>query len=387
MVTKADIEKILGETFYQNSILEWILALAAAFLVYTVLMQLKRFMSRRLHRILEQQKAAQAAAPEGAAPPAGSSWGKALAKAVAGTTKLFIFIIAIFAGTYFLDLPPQIRGVVRSALTLGLFVQGAIWLSRILSITIERYAMERAAEDETVTNALSLIQLFARLAVWSVALLLILDNLGFDITALVAGLGIGGIAIALAAQNILGDLFASLSIVLDKPFVRGDFIIFGDYLGTVERIGLKTTRIRSLSGEQIVCANTDLLSSRIRNYKRMWERRVVFGLGVIYQTPAEKLERIPAIIKEAVESQDDTRFDRAHFKAFGPSSLDFEVVYWVLSPDYNVYMNIQQGINLQLVRRFAEEEIEFAYPTQTLYLNKEGGENVEAPVERGPRIG
>ena len=220
-------------------------------------------------------------------------------------------------------------------------------------------------------NALSFI---ARLVLWATILLLILDNLGVDITALVAGLGIGGVAIALAVQNILGDLFASLSIVLDKPFVLGDFVIVGDLMGSVENIGIKTTRVRSLSGEQLVFSNNDLLTSRIRNFGRMQERRVVFKLGVTYQTPAEKLEGIPGIIREAIEARDKTRFDRSHFASYGDFSLDFETVYYVLSADYNLYMDIQQAINLAIFRRFADEGIEFAYPTQTLFLEKEQAE-------------
>ena len=165
-----------------------------------------------------------------------------------------------------------------------------------------------------------------RIVLWSVVLLMILDNLGVNITALVASLGIGGIAVALAVQNILGDIFASLSIALDRPFAIGDFIVVGDVLGTVEYIGLKTTRIRSLSGEQIVFSNADLLKSRIRNYKRMTERRVVFGFGVVYQTPHDKLERIPAMVREVIEAQPKTRFDRAHFKEYGDSALAFEAV-------------------------------------------------------------
>ena len=185
---------------------------------------------------------------------------------------------------------------------------------------------------------------------------------------MVAGLGVGGIAVALATQNILGDLFASLSIVLDKPFVIGDFLIVGDFMGSVEYVGLKTTRLRSLSGEQLVFSNTDLLGSRIRNYGRMYERRVVFKLGVTYQTPREKLSRIPAIIREAIETQDNSRFDRSHFQAYGDFSLNFESVYYIGSPDYNLYMDVQQAVNLRIHERFEEESIEFAYPTQTLFV-------------------
>ena len=216
---------------------------------------------------------------------------------------------------------------------------------------------------------------------WILLFLVALDNFGADVTTLIAGLGVGGIAIALAVQNILGDLFASFSIVLDKPFIIGDFIIVGDHLGTVEYIGLKTTRLRSLSGEQLIFSNTDLLGSRIRNYKRMYERRVVFSVAVVYQTPEEKLAAIPEMIREIVEAQAQIRFDRAHFKDFGAYALNFEVVYWILSPDYNLYMDIQQTINLAIFRQFNETGIAFAYPSQTLFLDRteKGG-----PPPNGP---
>jgi small-conductance mechanosensitive channel len=209
-----------------------------------------------------------------------------------------------------------------------------------------------------------------RLVVWAAVLLVLLDNLGVNVTTLIAGLGVGGIAIALAAQNILGDLFSSLSIVFDKPFVVGDFIIVGDFLGSVEHVGLKTTRLRSLSGEQLVFSNTDLLNSRVRNYGRMFERRVVSSLGVTYRTPADKLARIPTMIREIAEREQKLRFDRAHFQTFGESALLFEYVYYVLTPDYNFYMDVQQRINLALFEQFAAEGIEFAYPTQTLFISR-----------------
>ena len=208
----------------------------------------------------------------------------------------------------------------------------------------------------------------ARLILWVIVLLLVLDNLGVNITGLVAGLGIGGIAVALALQNILGDLFASLSIVLDKPFVIGDFVVVDTLSGTVEHIGLKTTRIRSLSGEQLIFSNNDLLKSRIRNYKRMSERRIVFSFGVVYQTPLEKLKAVKEIVGDIIEKVENARFDRVHFKEYGDSALNFEVVYFVSTPDFNIYMDVQEVINLEIFRRFQEEGIEFAYPTSTVYV-------------------
>jgi small-conductance mechanosensitive channel len=214
----------------------------------------------------------------------------------------------------------------------------------------------------------------SRFAIWSVVVLIALDTLGVDITALIAGLGVGGIAVALAVQSVLDDLFASISIVLDKPFVVGDFVVLGDHKGTVENVGLKTTRIRALSGEQLVVSNSDLLSSRIQNFKRMQERRIVFEVGVVYGTPAEKLRTIPDTIREAVESRPNTRFERSHLKELGTSALTFESVYYMTVPDYDAYMDTQQAINLELYERFETQGVEFAYPTQTLFVRNEGGE-------------
>jgi small-conductance mechanosensitive channel len=210
--------------------------------------------------------------------------------------------------------------------------------------------------------------LAARAALWTLMVLWALHNAGVDITALVAGLGIGGVAVALALQNILTDVFSSVAILFDKPYQVGDFIAVGDSMGTVESIGIKTTRMRSQSGEQLVFANGELLKSRIRNFKRMHERRMAFNINLTYQTPPEKVASAASLLREIVETQQPIRFDRAHFKAFGTSALEFEVVYFVLSPDNNLAMDIQQRINLQILERFAAAGIEFAYPTQTLPL-------------------
>ena len=209
-----------------------------------------------------------------------------------------------------------------------------------------------------------------KVAVWGLGVTFLLDNLGFKISAVVAGLGIGGIAVALAAQTVLGDLFSYFTIFFDRPFEVGDFIVIDDFLGTVEYIGIKTTRLRSLSGEQLIFSNTDLTSSRLRNYKRMENRRVVFQLGVTYQTKTEQLREIPEIIAHIIKKSDNTVFDRAHFSSYGDFSLNFETVYYVKSRDYNIYMDTQQTINLLIYRQFAEEGIEFAYPTQTLFFDK-----------------
>jgi len=207
-------------------------------------------------------------------------------------------------------------------------------------------------------------------AIWAIALVFLLDNLGVKISAVVAGLGIGGIAVALAAQAVLGDLFSYFVIFFDKPFEVGDFIIVGDKMGVVEYIGIKTTRIRALGGEQLVFSNTDLTNSRVHNFKKMEKRRVVFSLGVIYQTPAEKLKAIPQIVKNIIEAQKEAIFDRGHFSSYGDFSLNFEFVYYVTGADYSKYMDTQQAINLAVFEAFEKEGIEFAYPSQTLFINK-----------------
>jgi small-conductance mechanosensitive channel len=233
---------------------------------------------------------------------------------------------------------------------------------------LDRKRRASATTDREVLGSLGIIGFVARVLIWAVVVLLMLDNLGVDITALVAGLGIGGIAVALAVQNVLGDLLASLSITFDKPFIVGDFLAVGEFLGSVEYIGIKSTRLRSLSGEQIVMSNADLLSSRLRNYGRMAQRRISFTIGVAYETPADTLERLPALIREIVTAESGVRFDRSHFARFAAASLDIETVYFVLSADYNEYMDVQQRINLAILRRFEALRVEFAYPTQKLWL-------------------
>ena len=248
------------------------------------------------------------------------------------------------------------------------------FLSAQALIAVARFGIrtyiETAEKGSDRERALKGFMTLIRVVVWGIATVFLLDNLGFRINTVIAGLGIGGIAVALAAQNILGDLFAYLSIMFDRPFEIGDFIIVGEYMGVVNHLGVKTTRIGSLGGEQIIMSNKDLTDSRVRNYKRMEKRRVLFRLGVTYQTPFAKLQEIPEIIAGVIRGVEDTVFDRAHFFSYGDFSLVFEVVYYVTSNDYTKYMNIQQEINLRIHEEFEKRKIEFAYPTQTLFLNK-----------------
>ncbi len=345
--------KILHRQFWGNSLDVWIIAALTAVVVIVFLRGFLRLLKSKLGRLAPQTR---------------TEVDDLLLEILSRVKFGVIVVVGIYVGSLVLRLPPLVSAVVTRVAVVVLLLQFALCGNGVIAFFIERYVKRKVEEDASVATTFAAVAFMSKLVLWSVVLLLLLENLGVDISALVAGLGIGGVAVALAVQNILGDLFASLSITIDKPFVIGDFIVVGDYLGTVEHIGLKTTRIRSLSGEQIVFSNSDLLKSRIRNYKRMFERRVVFNIGVTYQTPYEKLRRIPEIIRRVVESQDGVRFDRAHFKEFGDFALVFEVVYYVLNPDYKFYMDVQQAINLELFRRFEQEGIEFAYPTQTVFV-------------------
>jgi small-conductance mechanosensitive channel len=306
------------------------------------------------------------------------SWLARLGDLARGTQVWFLLVLALYGGSLVLDVPERMRQVLDAAMIVALLVQAAIWGNALLTFVIAGYIKRREADAATATT-ISAFGFLARLALWTTVALLVLDNLGVNVTALIAGLGIGSIAVALATQNILGDLFASLIIVLDKPFVLGDFVVVGEHRGTIEQIGLKTTRVRSLTGEQLVFPNSDLLQSRIRNFKRMQERRVEFVIGVTYDTPRAKLVEIPGMLRAAVEAQELTRFDRAHFKEFGNWSLNFEVVYFVLSPDYVPHMDVLQAINLRIVEQFEAADIEFAFPTQTVHLSGPGSGVASAP--------
>jgi len=302
-----------------------------------------------------------------------------------------LLMVSLYAGMSFLTIPAGVTSWVASGAIAAVILQAAIWANALVTFGLNRYQKQYRNSDPARMTTVRAVSLSARLLLVVIAAILILDNLpGVEITALVASLGIGGIAIALGVQSILSDLFASLSIILDKPFVLGDFIIVDSYMGTVEYIGLKTTRIRSLSGEQLVFANSDLLQSRIRNYKRMAERRVVFSVGVTYQTAHAHLKSIPEWIEAIIADLDLTRFDRAHFQAFGDYALKFEIVYYVLDPDYNRYMDIQQAINLAIYQKFEEEKIDFAYPTQTINLSghsriKQYNDTVEETADSATR--
>jgi small-conductance mechanosensitive channel len=345
---------ILNSLIYGNTLRQWALALLMTIALAVIVRLVLRLMQARIKRLADRTK---------------TTLDDLVVDLMRRTKWWFLGLESAYISTVLLDLPATTDHAVRTAAVLVLMLQGGFWAVGLLDYAIRaRLDQEKAEQDAAGTTTVSALGYVARVALWVVIVLLILQNAGVEVTALIASLGVGGVAVALALQSTLGDLFASLAMVLDKPFVLGDFIIVGDYMGTVEKIGLKTTRIRSLSGEQIVFSNSDLLNSRVRNYKRMFERRVVFGFGVVYDTPPETLTEIGAWVKEIIDGLDKTRFDRAHFSAFGDFSLNFEVVYYVLDSDYNIYMDLQQSINIALFRRFQAAGVEFAFPTQTVLL-------------------
>ncbi len=353
---------LLDQSWAGNTLRTWLLALGALLLTRVALWAMRGFLERRAARLASLT----------------STKLDDLAVAVLQTTRRwFLWAVSLQVASLTLRLDPRWQRGAHVVLVFAFIAQAALWGGALISESSRRYIDGDPDDEESVAaegarrTAAGTASFVAKAVLWAGLLLLLLDNLGVNISALLAGLGIGGVAVALALQNILGDVFASVTIAIDKPFVVGDFIAIDDFLGTVERVGLKTTRLKSLHGEQLVFSNADLLRSRIKNYKHLAERRIVFTFGVTYQTSADDLERIPTLVRTIVEAGEGLRFDRAHFKSFGASSLDFEAVYYVSAPDFGLYMDRQQAINLALMRAFADRGIEFAYPTQTLFVQRQ----------------
>ncbi len=331
----------------------WLIAAAAAVLSYLVLRAALRLIAGRIRALARNTDALPA---------------QVVAEVLLHTNRFLLLLVALLIGFGTIELSPSWALWLEHGWVLALGLQIGLWLNRGINLWLNRQADAAGAGQVDPRNRATTTTLvfLLRLLVWVTVALAVLANLGVNITALVASLGIGGIAVALALQTILSDLFASLAIALDKPFEIGDFIIFGDTLGTVTHIGVKTTRIQSLSGERIIISNTELLKQTVHNYKHMQQRRVVFGFRLSYRTPVEQVAAISQAVREIIEAIDNTRFDRAHFKTFGDSALEYEVVYYVLSPDYAVYMDIQQRINLELMRVCAARGVRFGHPLRVL---------------------
>jgi small-conductance mechanosensitive channel len=345
------IEFFTDTTVFGISILNLLLALAVAALTFLATRAAISFLLRRVQRWSEHDGALS----------------QVMAKVLSGTSNFLLFLASVLVGLSMLDLPERWLSRVGSLWFVVAALQIGLWVNRAIGLGLNRYFARHSTAGLNQGSALATLAGWgARVLLWSVVLLAMLSNLGVNITAFVASLGVGGIAVALAVQNILGDLFASLAIAVDKPFEVGDFIVIGALAGTVEQVGLKTTRIRSLGGEQIVMANASMISSTIQNYKRLQERRIVFEFGLSYDTPTEAVKKAPAIVEEAIKAQEQARFDRAHLRGFGKEALEFECVYIVNDPGYNLYMDIQQAINFRLLERFSRIGAKFAVPVRAI---------------------
>ncbi|MFH1597769.1 MAG: mechanosensitive ion channel family protein [Patescibacteria group bacterium] len=284
----------------------------------------------------------------------------------------FYFLIALYFGVRPLVLPDLLNTIIKVFFLLVIVFEVIRALERLTQYLVQRYLNRAAKAKDTEVSATTVktLSIVIRVILWLVGLTLILANLGVNVTSLVASLGIGGIAIALALQNILSDIFSSFSIIVDRPFEIGDFIIVGKDKGTVEKIGLKTTRIRSIGGEELIISNKELTTARVQNFGRLERRRVDFSLGVVYGTDQEALEKIPMIIEEIISQHELVEFDRCHFTDYGDYSLMFEVVYYVNTSDFKANMDLKQKINLAIYQSFNKEGISFAYPTQSILLKK-----------------
>ncbi|KPX47424.1 mechanosensitive ion channel family protein [Pseudomonas syringae pv. tagetis] len=288
---------------------------------------------------------------------------------LSGTSNTLLLLASILIGVGMLDLPDRWLGRVSSLWFVVAALQVGLWANRAIALALQRYFIRHNANGTFQGSALATLSLWgAKVLLWATVVMAMLSNVGVNITAFVASLGVGGIAVALAVQNILGDVFASLSIAVDKPFEVGDFIVVGALSGTVEHVGLKTTRIRSLGGEQIVMANADMINNTIQNYKRLQERRIVFEFRLTYDCSVDQIREVPKKVEAIINAQELARFDRSHFRGFGETSLEFETVFIVLDPSYNVYMDVQQAINLKIMEAFAELDVRFAFPSRTVYV-------------------
>lgn len=350
------VEQLVEATYMGNTL--WQLTVAAGITVGTFVVLLL------IRRIVRSRYAKLAATPQ-------NELLELPLKVASRTALLFVLIASLFFGSQSLVLPPGVARVLLTVFTIAVFWQIGLWATIAVIGGLERKQRTTLAADAAAASSLGVIGFLARATIWSFVLLLTLDNLGIQIKPLLAGLGIGGIAVALAAQNILGDLFASLSITLDRPFVVGDSLQVDEFNGTVEYIGVKSTRLRSLSGEQIIMPNANLLSSRVRNNSRMYQRRVVINISVDQQTPLPLLRKIPGQIRELIESHQPIKFDRSHFAKIGAASFDFEAVYIVMTADYAKHMEILQDINLRLVELFAQQGVTFSTPQRVYYVDQQ----------------
>ncbi len=343
--------KVLG-----NTVQSWVIAIVFGIFLAAVLVYLKNTFNQRLFIRAKKSYV---------------KWDDDIFSIYERTKSSFLFVLAVYIAFQGLSLSKRLEHFIDVAFAAAFFAQMFVWADRAILVAIRSQSRVSASKHSDFKDPKDIILSFVgRFIVYTIIVLMFLDNLGVNITALITGLGVGGIAIALAVQNILGDLIASISIAMDKPFAVGEAVAVNGAIGTVEKIGLKTSRIRSVNGELIILPNSDILKQSIQNYKHLTERRITLRLGIIYETSEAKAKLVPLLIKQAVEQSPKTRFDRAHFCAFGPSSLDFESMYWVLDSEYLALMDAQQEVNFRILSLFKEHEIKFAYPTQTVFYQQ-----------------
>lgn len=348
----------LTTIFLNNSLANYLLAVLFLVVVYFIIKLFDRFILDKIDLLIKRFS---------------QSFSKLLKNIIKKRIYPLLYILAVFLSFRQLKTLSQVDNFINFILMVLSVVFVVLIILDIISYSLKKYwnKKERSEEQQKV---LTVTLFLIKILVWLLAFIFVLDNLEIEITGLITGLGIGGIAIAFAAQTVLTDLFNYFTIFFDKPFDIGDFIITGEYRGTIEHIGLKTTRIRSLSGEQLIISNTDLVNSRINNYKRMQQRRINFSFGLTYDTPLEKLKQVTEIVEEIIKSIDKTEFDRAHFAEYAASSLLFQVVYYVKDSEYKVYMDIQEEINFRLKEEIEKIGLSFAFPTQTVYLAAKDGQ-------------
>lgn len=354
------MSEILDQVHYGNSVREYLIALAAICAGVLAVFALKRFLVHRLHTWAARTP---------------GKWDDFIVESFSAFGIPSIQWLIVYWGFHLLHLSDKAEHTLHVISTVIL----TYFVLRILSalvLLLVRSGVRRWDNGEEKIKQLGGLMIVINTVIWFLGLVFLLGNWGIEVTPIIAGLGIGGIAVALAAQNILGDVFSYFVIFFDRPFEAGDFIIVDDKMGTIEYVGIKTTHIRSVSGEQIIIGNSNLTNSRIHNYKRMARRRVVFTIDVEYGTPLDMLRKVPGMLRSAVEQQQSVTFDRAHFAAYKDWSLRFEVVYYVENPDYNLYMDIQQNINFTIHEMFEREKIAFAYPTQSLVLKNESDSGI-----------
>ncbi len=350
------INQILHQTVFHNTVSDYLIAVAIVLLGIIIIRILKRIILNRFKKWAERTE---------------TTLDDFIIKIIEKRMLPLVYFGLIYISIQTLQLKPIFNKWFDIAGLILIIVIGVRLLLSIFDYSIKNFFFKRKILDLSKQQLIKVIMPVIQLIIWTLAVIIILDNIGIKITALMTGLGIGGVAVALASQTVLGDMFNYFTIFFDRPFELGDFIVVGEFMGTVEHIGIKTTRIRSLGGEQLVFSNTDLSSSRVRNYKRMEQRRVLFKFGVTYNTPNEKLREIPQIVRKIIETLPKTLFDRAHFASYGDFALIFETAYYVLDSDFNRYMDIQQEVNFNLKKELEIRGISFALPTQTLFINQQ----------------